>query len=72
MTQQKAVAKAASSAKKLKVTLVRSPIGYNRNQGQVVLGLGLRRIGHCVEVIDHPAMRGMIFKVRHLVSVQDA
>ncbi len=72
MAQQKAAAKAASSAKKLKVTLVRSPIGYNRNQGQVVQGLGLRRIGHCVEVIDHPAMRGMIFKVRHLVSVQDA
>jgi large subunit ribosomal protein L30 len=55
----------------VKVTLVRSPIGYNASQAKVVQGLGLRRVGHTVEVVDHPAMRGMIFKVRHLVTVQE-
>jgi large subunit ribosomal protein L30 len=36
-----------------------------------VEGLGLRRIGHTVEVADHPAMRGMVFKIRHLVTVDE-
>jgi large subunit ribosomal protein L30 len=63
--------KKQSTARMLKVTLERSPIGYNENQAKVVQGLGLRRLGHTVEVLDHPAMRGMIFKVRHLVSVQE-
>ena len=69
-------AKPASSEKKaaanatVKVTLVRSTIGYNRNQGLVANGLGLRRIGQSVEVVDHPAMRGMIQKIRHLVRVE--
>lgn len=56
----------------LKVTLVRSTIGYNRKQGEIIKGLGLRKIGHTVEVLDHPAMRGMIQKVRHMVTVADA
>ena len=51
---------------------MRSIIGYDKKQGQVVRGLGLRRIGHEVEVIDHPAMRGMIQKVRHIVTVVPA
>jgi large subunit ribosomal protein L30 len=53
----------------LKVTLVRSTIGFNRKQAEVVTGLGLRRIRHTVEVPDTPEMRGMIRKVRHLVKV---
>ena len=57
------------SASRVKVTLVRSPIGYNRRQGLVVKGLGLRRLGHSVEVVDNPSVRGMIHKVRHLVRV---
>ncbi|MCL4845556.1 MAG: 50S ribosomal protein L30 [Acidobacteria bacterium] len=60
-----------SRAGRLKVTLVKSPIGFNKAQGKVVEGLGLRRLGHTVEVIDHPAMRGMIHKVRHLVRVEE-
>ncbi len=55
----------------LRIRQVRSVIGYNKKQAQVVRGLGLRRIGHTVEVLDHPAMRGMIHKVRHLVTVVD-
>jgi large subunit ribosomal protein L30 len=53
----------------VKVTLVRSPIGFNRNQLAVVTGLGLRRIRHTVELKDTPDTRGMIHKVRHLVDV---
>jgi len=51
------------------VTLLKSTIGFNRNQAAVVRGLGLRRIGHSVELVDSPATRGMIHKVRHLVRV---
>jgi large subunit ribosomal protein L30 len=53
----------------VKVTLVKSPIGFNRNQGLVLRGLGLRRIRHTVEVKDTVQMRGMLHKVRHLVTV---
>jgi large subunit ribosomal protein L30 len=55
----------------VKVMLVRSPTGFNRNQGTVVRGMGLRRIRHTVELKDTPAMRGMIHKVRHLVEIID-
>jgi large subunit ribosomal protein L30 len=55
----------------LKVTLVTSPTGFNRSQGIVVKGLGLRRIRHTVELKDTPETRGMIHKVRHLVEVSD-
>jgi len=55
----------------LKVTLVKSPIGFKNNQGAVVRSLGLRRIRHSVELKDTPAVRGMIHKVRHLVEVSD-
>ena len=55
----------------LKVTLVKSPIGFNRNQGEVVRGLGLRRIRHTVEVKDTVQTRGMLHKVRHLVTVSE-
>ena len=54
----------------LKVTLVKSPIGFNRNQGEVLRGLGLRRIRHTVEVNDTVQTRGMLHKVRHLVTVE--
>jgi large subunit ribosomal protein L30 len=54
----------------VRVTLVRSPIGFNRTQLAVVTGLGLRRIRHTVEVKDTPESRGMIHKVRHLVEVE--
>jgi large subunit ribosomal protein L30 len=55
----------------LKVTLLKSPIGFNRNQGEVLRGLGLRRIRHTVEVKDTVQTRGMLHKVRHLVAVAE-
>jgi large subunit ribosomal protein L30 len=60
----------SKSSGTIKVMLVKSPVGFNRNQLAVVRGLGLRRIRHTVEVKDTPAARGMIHKVRHLVEVQ--
>jgi len=60
-----------ASAGRVKVTLVRSTIGFDKRQGNVVRGLGLRRIGHTVELQDVPSIRGMIHKVRHLVRVTD-
>ena len=56
-------------AARVKVTLVRSPIGFDKRQALVVKGLGLRRIGHSVDVVDNSSVRGMIHKVRHLVRV---
>ena len=57
------------TAPRIRVTLVHSPIGYDKRQALVVKGLGLRRIGHAVEVVDNPSIRGMLHKVRHLVRV---
>ena len=55
---------------RLKITLVKSTIGFNKTQAKTVEGLGLRRINHSVELADTPATRGMIHKVRHLVTVE--
>jgi large subunit ribosomal protein L30 len=60
----------AEQAKKtVKITLVRSPIGFNKTQAATVQGMGLRKIRHTVELADTPETRGMIHKVRHLVQV---
>ena len=56
--------------RKLKVTQVRSTIGFNRKQRDVIRSLGLRRIRHTIEVPDTPEMRGIIQKIRHLVTVE--
>lgn len=56
----------------VKITLLKSPIGFNRNQGVVLRGLGLRRIRHTVEVKDTVQTRGMIHKVRHLIDVTES
>ena len=69
MAEKRTRKKAASETKRLKVTLVKSTVGFNRKQAAVVIGLGLRRIRHTVDIADTPAMRGMLHKVRHLVEV---
>ena len=61
----------AKSGKTVKITLVRSPIGFDRTQAETVRGMGLRRIRHTVELVDTPETRGMIHKVRHLVTVAE-
>ena len=57
-------------AGKLVVTLVKSQIGYPRDQRETVRSLGLKRIRARVALQDTPAIRGMLHKVRHLVRVE--
>ena len=63
--------KSLSAAKIVKITLQKSVICCNKSQKATVQGMGLRRIGHTVELVDTPATRGMILKVRHLVTVNE-
>ena len=63
--------KTASEGKRLTITLVKSTIGFNKTQAKTVQGMGLRRINHSVELADTPETRGMIHKVRHLVTVEE-
>jgi large subunit ribosomal protein L30 len=67
----KKAAKKPAETKLVKVTLVKSTIGFGKEQAAVVEGLGLRRLNHTVELLDTPATRGMIHKVRHLVTVAE-
>jgi large subunit ribosomal protein L30 len=57
------------TGKKVQVKLVRSPIGVQPKHKLCVQGLGLRKIGHIVELEDTPSVRGMIKKVHYLVDV---
>jgi len=56
--------------KSMKLTQIRSGIGFDKKQTLALRGLGLRRIRHTVEVEDTPSTRGMLLKVRHLVTVE--
>jgi large subunit ribosomal protein L30 len=56
--------------KKLKVTLVKSPIACKQTHRQTVRGLGLRRLHQTVELEDTPAVRGMIQRVSYLVRLE--
>lgn len=56
--------------KKLKVTYVKSAIGYNKNQAKVLESLGLKKLNDENTLPDNPAVNGMIFKVKHLVKVE--
>ena len=56
---------------KLRVTQVKSTISHIARNRATVRALGLKRIGHTVEVTDNPATRGMVRQVRFLVSVEE-
>lgn len=55
----------------LKITQVKSKIGYNQRQRRTLEALGLRKINHTVSHKDTPQIRGMIEKVKHLVKVEE-
>ena len=57
--------------KQIKVTLTKSAIGYEKSQGETVRALGLRKMHSSVVLQDIPSVRGMIYKVRHLVTVEE-
>lgn len=58
-------------AQKLSITLTRSLIGRTKDQRDTVKALGLRKLNQTVEHADNPAIRGMINKVSHLVTVKE-
>ncbi|MCL4319044.1 MAG: 50S ribosomal protein L30 [Firmicutes bacterium] len=56
---------------KLRITLVKSAIGYAQDQKDTASRLGLRKMWRTVEFEDNPSIRGMIHKIRHLVRVEE-
>lgn len=63
------MAKKKETLKKLQITLVKSAIGYSVKHKATIRALGLRRMNQTVEQVDSPALRGMLMKVNHLVTV---
>ena len=63
--------KNAASGKTLRVTLVRSPIGFTKDQKATVFALGLHRLHQTVEHQDTPALRGMLTKIIHLLKIEE-
>jgi len=60
-----------SQPRMLRITYTKSMIGSPHDQKATVKALGLRRMHHTVELPDTPSVRGMVFKVRHLVTVKE-
>jgi large subunit ribosomal protein L30 len=60
-----------AAEKTLKITQIKSGIGFPLDQKRTVRALGLKRINHSVEQKDNPVIRGMVFKVKHLVKVEE-
>ncbi len=58
-------------AKRLRITWVKSAIGYSQRQKDTIKILGLRRLGDQVEREDSPGLRGMVQKVSHLVRIEE-
>ena len=63
---------AKKKTKTLNITLIKSPIGYSTKQKRTLRALGLRKMNQTVEQKDSDVIRGMITKVQHLVTVQEA
>ena len=61
----------AEAKKTLRVTQTRSAVGRPADQGKTLKALGLGKIGRTVEQVDNESVRGMLFKVKHLVNVED-
>lgn len=60
-----------SNSNTVRVTLVKSPIGYEKSQGETARALGLRKLNTTVELQDSPSVRGMINKISHLLRVEE-
>jgi large subunit ribosomal protein L30 len=60
-----------TTSKVVRVTLVKSPIGYPKQQKATVRALGLTKMLQTVEHVDSPALRGMLAKVTHLVAMEE-
>ena len=63
--------KKETTGKTLRVTLVKSPIGYTKDQKKTARALGLRHMNQTVEHKDSPAVRGMLAKIVHLLRIEE-
>jgi len=61
----------ADAKKTLRVTQTRSAVGRPANQGKTLKALGLGKIGRTVDQVDNESVRGMIFTVKHLITVEE-
>lgn len=61
----------AKKESKLTVTLVKSPIGYNKKQAKILEALGLKKLNSSNILPDNESVRGSIYHVRHLVKVEE-
>ena len=59
-------------ARKLRIRQIKSASGHRSEQARTIRALGIRRLNQVVEHADTPQVRGMVFKVRHLVQVEEA
>lgn len=72
MTEEADVAEAKKKSEKtLRITWVRSLIGYPKDQRETIKSLGLRHLNQTVEHPDTPTVRGQIFKVKHMLNVEE-
>ena len=62
---------AKKSQKTIKVTYVKSAIGYNKDQAKIVEALGFKKLGQTRILPDNDCIRGSIFKVKHLLQVEE-
>jgi large subunit ribosomal protein L30 len=65
------MADTTSTAKQLRITLVRSPLGYSLKHKATVRAMGLNRLHQTVVQVDTPQLRGMLAKVAHMVTVEE-
>ena len=70
-TKATTTTKVAKKEKMLRVTLVKSAIGFSKDQKRTVTALGLNKLNSSNELPDNSAVRGMIFKIKHLVRVDE-
>ncbi|MEL7591875.1 MAG: 50S ribosomal protein L30 [Anaerolineaceae bacterium] len=63
--------KKKATEKKLRITLVKSAIGYSEKHKATIRALGLHRMNQTVEQADNPVIRGMLMKVNHLVKIEE-
>ena len=61
----------SDATKTLRLTQVKSAIGRPADQGKTLQALGLGKIGRTHDIVDNESVRGMIFKVKHLITVEE-
>lgn len=62
---------AKKQTKSIKVTLIKSPTGFDKRQGKIVEALGFKKLGQTRVLPDNDCIRGSIFKVKHLLKVEE-